>query len=198
MKISTTWTIDDWQKALTKVFKLATNFEEILTFALEHDLISSEDNIDAAKMYEDPNKEYSDDEVKEIISSRGLRDIMGIIQEDNSLDDILDELPKDDLLDYYEDDDLLDHLEGTWSLDSHDEKVREEYDRDLREEITDDIIRIHKNYSNNLHDYNIDGLHRFICNYLGIGYYDQEGLIKGLKKVKEELNQNTYKIKYGE
>ena len=96
MKISTTWTIDDWQKALTKVFKLARDFEEILTFALERDLISSEDIINAAKIYEDPNKEYDDEEVKEMISSRGLRDIMGIIQEDNSLDDILDELSKYD------------------------------------------------------------------------------------------------------
>lgn len=196
MKISTTWSQKDWNDALKKVWQLSRDFNEILTFGLENDFITSKDIIEASNMYQDPNKEYSDDEVKEMISSRGLRDIMGIIQEDNSLDDILDELPKDDLLDCYEDDDLLYHLEGTWSLDSHDSEVREEYDRDLREEITDDIIRIHKNYSNNLHDYDIDGLHRFICNYLGIGYYDQEGLIKGLNKLKEELNQNTYNIKY--
>ena len=60
MKISTTWSQDDWNKALKKVWQLSRNFEEILEFGLEHGFITSADIIHASDIYRDPNKEYDE------------------------------------------------------------------------------------------------------------------------------------------
>ena len=198
MKISTTWTVREWQEALTKVFKLADDFEEILTFALERDLINTGDIIHAADMYQDPNKldDLDDDDLKEIIKDRGLSDIMSLIQDVYCLDDIVEELNEDEVLDYYSDETLLEHLQSTYALEEHDSEVRNQYDYDLREQIVDDVYRQNRNDLKHLIDLNADDLHRFICNVIGCGYYDQERLNEGLKKLQDKLNTNNYNIKY--
>lgn len=198
MKISTTWNIKDWQHALTKVFKLAENFEEIITYALENNLMTPSDIINAAQMYEDPEKldNLDDDQIKAFIKSRGLSDIMTLIKDEYGLEDILYELPEDDVLNHYDNDVLLDHLEGSFALEDHDSEVRSTFEYYLKEEILEDIGKQNRNNLNKLNELNGDDLHRFICNVIGCGYYDQERLNEGLQKMKDKLNTNNYNIKY--
>ena len=194
MKISTTWSKEDWINALKKAWKLADDFEEILNFGLEHNFISSSDIIQAADIYKDPNKEYDDNEIKEIISSRGLRDILGIIQEEYSLYDILDEFPQNEILDEFDDNDLLDHLEGTYALEEHDDEVRKQYDYELREEIELDLYKQYKDNIDDIKNYNIDQMRKFFCDLLDVGYYDDKGLFNGLNDLIKKMNSSIYKI----
>lgn len=196
MKISCEWSQQDWDKALSKVWKLSRNFEEILEFGLENNFITSSDIIHASDIYKDPNKEYEDDEIKEIISSRGLRDIMSIIQDEYSLDEILDELPTNEILDSMNDDDLLDHLDGSWVLESHDDEVRTQYHNEVLEDIYNDIESDRKTQLEELQNGNPDDLHEFICNLIGVGYYDKEGFEREINNLKNKLNKNSYSIKY--
>jgi len=196
MKISTRWTQKDWDDALNKVWKLSRDFEEILNFGLEHGYITSSDIIHASDIYKDPNKEYDDDEIKAIISSRGIRDILGIIQEEYSLYDIIDELPKNEILDEFDDDELMDHLENSYALDQYKDSIKDDLYREYIDEWLEEVEKRNKDYITHLTEADGDELHRFICNIIGCGYYDKEGFKKGLKKIKDKLNQNTYEIKY--
>lgn len=198
MKISTSWSQRDWERALEKVWKLSRDFEEILNFGLDHGFISSSDIIQASDIYKDPNKEYDDDEIKEIISSKGLGDILGIIQEEYSLYDILDELPKNEILDEFDNNELLDHLENSYELDQHDEEVKTECYNEYINEYIKELENRDKDYINYLTDADGDELHRFICDIIGCGYYDKEGLKRGLEKIKNKLNKNSYDISYEE
>ena len=194
MKISTTWSRKDWINALKKAWGLAEDFEEILNFGLEYGFIDNTDIIQAAEIYKDPNKEYDDNEIKEIISSRGLRDILGIIQEEYSLYDILDEFPQNEILDEFDDNDLLDHLEGTYALEEHNDEVRKQYDYELREEIELDLYKQYKDNIDDIKNYNIDQMRKFFCDLLDVGYYDDKGLFNGLNDLIKKMNSSIYKI----
>ena len=196
MKISTSWSQRDWDKALEKVWKLSKNFEEILEFGLEHNFITSSDIIHASDIYKDPNKEYEDDEIKEMIMSRGLRDTMDIIQEEYSLDDILDELSTKEILDNISEDDRLDSLLDSWVLENHDDEVREAYYKEYIDEWVEEQIANEKTKIKELQDANSDNLHEFICDLIGVGYYDKERVEKEFNKLKDKLNKNSYGIKY--
>ena len=199
MKISTRWTQKDWDDALKKVWKLSRDFDEILNFGLEHGFITSSDIIDAAKIYSDPNKEYSDDEVEDMISDQGIRNIVNMLINKYSLDEIVDELDIDEVLDSVDKGYLLDKLDGSFELDSHDEDVREEYRDEVYEEIMSDLksnLKNDKAMHEVISESSTDELHHLICDVIGCSCYDQEGINKGLKKLKEKLNQNIYGIKY--
>ena len=196
MKISTSWSQRDWDNALSKVWKLSRNFEEILTFGLEHGFITSSDIIHASDIYKDPNKEYDDSEIDDFVKSVPLSDLMKSIQDEYFLDDILLELPKSEILENFDKDDLLYELEGSWELDKHDEEIRQETYKEYVDEWTEEMKANEKDYIDNLYNANGDDLHTFICDIIGCGYYDKEGLMNGLKNIKDKLNNNTYNIKY--
>ena len=196
MKISTTWSQRDWDDALKKVWKLSDNFEEILVFGLEHGFITSSDIINASDMYKDPNKEYDDEELKEILDNSNIYDIMKILQEKYSLDEIIDELPANRILENIDEDERLDSLCNTWTLDRHDEEVRDQTYREYIDEWIDECKTKEKDTINNLYNANGDTLHTLLCDIIGCSYFDQEGLNKGLEKIKEKLNKNSYGIKY--
>ena len=196
MKISTTWSQRDWDDALKKVWKLSDNFEEILVFGLEHGFITSSDIINVSDMYKDPNKEYDDEELKEILDNSNIYDIMKILQEKYSLDEIIDELPANRILENIDEDERLDSLCNTWTLDRHDEEVRDQTYREYIDEWIDECKTKEKDTINNLYNANGDTLHTLLCDIIGCSYFDQEGLNKGLEKIKEKLNKNSYGIKY--
>lgn len=199
MKISTSWSQEDWNKALEKVWQLSRNFEEILEFGLEHGFITNADIIHASDIYHDPNKEYDEGEINDFVKSVPLSNLMKSIQDEYSLYDILDELPKNEILDEFDNDDLLDKLDGSLELEQHDEEVKSEYYQEYIDELVEELEKRDKDYITHLINANGDELHRFICGIIGCGYYDQEGLMKGLKRLKKEkLNKNTYDIKYEE
>jgi len=196
MKINSNWSQKDWDDALKKVWKLSRDFEEILNFGLEHGFITSSDIIHASDIYKDPNKEYDNDELQEIIKRSNIYDLMKMIQEEYSLDEIIGELPTNEILDNISEDERLDSLEHSWSLNNHDDEVRNIYYRECIDEWIDEMKQRDKDYLDNLCDANGDELHQFICDLVGCGYYDKEGLMKGLEKLKDKLNKNSYGIKY--
>ena len=190
MKISTQWSQRDWDNALSKVWKLARNFDEILEFGLEHGYITSSDIIHASDMYRDPNKEYDEAEVKEVITSYGLPDTMRIIQEEYDLDDIINELPEDDILDCYDDDTLYERIENSGFMEDVKEEIKSDLYTEYIDEWTEEFEIDSQNKSNNLIN-NADELHTLICNISECGYYEN-----GLEKLKEKLNKNNYGVKY--
>lgn len=199
MKINTSWSQDDWNKALKKVWELSRNFEEILEFGLEHGFITNADIIHASDIYHDPNKEYDEGEIDDFVKSVPLSDLMKSIQDEYDLYDILDELPKNEILDEFDKGDLLDKLDGSWELDAHDNEIKEQVYKEYVDEWVEEMKARDKEYIENLWNANGDDLHKLICDTIGCGYYDQEGLMKGLKRLKKEkLNKNTYGIKYEE
>lgn len=196
MKINTTWSQQDWNNALKKVWKLSRDFEEILNFGLENNFITSSDIIHASDMYKDPNKEYDDEELKEILDNSNIYDIMKILQEKYSLNEILDELPSDEILDNIDARDRLDSLENTWELEQHDEETKEIIYKEYIDEWIDQCEITERTSINNLSNINGDELHKLICDVIGCGYYDQNEFDKCLKKFKDKLNKNSYGVKY--
>lgn len=193
MKINSQWSQNDWEEALKKVFKLSRNFEEIIQFGLDNNFITEKDIMEAAEVC---TRNFTDEELGQIIENKGLCETMKVIKEKYDLDEILDELPKYDILDTFNDDELLDAIENTWTLDSHDDDVREEYHRDLYEQVREEIENENEKEIQHLKEGNPDDLHKFVCDILGIGYYDKKGLEKGLKELKERMNKNSYGMKY--
>ena len=185
----------NFNEDIEKVWKSFNGFEDILNFGLEKGFITNADIIYMSDIYKDPNKEYDDEEIKEMIASRGLHDVIQIIQSEYSLDDIIDELPKDEILDNIDERDLLKKLDGSWELDEHDEQVKNECYNEIYYEIVEDLNRKEHNIIEDLQDGNADDLRKFFCDLFGIGYYDECGLFDGFKKLFKKLEKSTYKHK---
>lgn len=164
------------------------SFEDILNAGLENYKITSSDIIHASDIYDDPEKEYSDEDIKEMISSRGLREVMEIIQEEYSLCDILDDLPKNEILDNIDANERLDSLENTWELEQHDEEIKHE----CINEWIDEFNKEKEEQSKNMFNWSPDELHKLLCDGFGYGYYDNNIS----DRIKEILNKNTYNVKY--
>jgi len=192
MKISTTWSIRDWQDALKKVWKLSEGFEEILSFLLERGYITSSDIIHASDIYKDPNKTYEDFEIEDFVKSVPFSDLMKIIQDHYTTDDIIDELDKDEILDSMDDEELLSHIENSPALDMHDDEIKEQVYHEYVDEWIEEMEAQNKDYIKNLYNSNSDDFHKFLCDTLGYGYYDQSIV----DKLKDKLNNNTFGIKY--
>lgn len=192
MKISTTWTQADWNNALKKVWELSRDFEEILEFGLEHGFITSSDIIHASDIYKDPNKTYEDFEIEDFIKSVPFSDLMKTIQDKYSIDDIVDELDKDDIMDAIGDDELFSHIENSCVMDMHDDDVKEQVYHEYVDEWIEEMKSQEKDYIENLYNANADDFHKFLCDVLGFGYYDQSMV----DKLKEKLKNNSFGIKY--
>ena len=183
------------EKDLNNVWKLYT-FEDILNYGLDNGFISSSDIINASKAYEDPNKEYSDEEVQEAIQSYGLENTLVYLKNEYGLDEIIDEIGTEEIMDEIGDDRLFDHIRDSWIIEDHDNEIIEghgevEYDKGFN-----DGIKETEKMFNNLADEHPDKFHRFFCDLLGCGYYDQEGINDKLKDFNDKLNKNSYGVKY--
>ena len=192
MKISTTWSQDDWNKALKKVWSLARNFDEILGFGLEHGFITSADIIHASDIYHDPNKEYDEGEIDDFVKSVPLSDLMKSIQDQYCVDDIVDEMDKGEIMDAIGDDELFSHIENSGIMDIHDDDVKEQVYHEYVDEWIEEMKAQEKDYIENLYNANSDDFHKFLCDTLGCGYYDQSIV----NKLKEKLKNNGFGIKY--
>lgn len=192
MKINTTWTIKDWQNALKKVWELSRNFEEILEFGLEHDFITSSDIIHASDIYRDPNKTYDDVEIEDFVKSVPLSDLMKIIQDQYCIDDIVNEMDKEEIMDVIGDDELFSHIENSGVMEMHDDDVKEQVYQEYVNEWIDEMKTQEKDYIANLYNANSDDFHKFLCDTLGCGYYDQSIV----NKLKEKLKNNSFGIDY--
>ena len=192
MKINTTWSQEDWNNALKKVWQLSRSFEEILEFGLEHGFITSSDIIHASDIYHDPNKEYDEGEINDFVKSVPFSDLMKSIQDEYSLDEILFELPSHEILENFDKSDLLNELEGSCELDIHDEEIREDTYQKYVDEWIEEMKAQDKEYIENLYNSNADNFHKFLCDTLGCRYYDQSVV----NKLQDKLKNNTYNIDY--
>lgn len=192
MKVSTTMSKQDWESALSKVWKNAENFEEILNFGLDHNFISSSDIIEASDIYKDPNKEYDEEEVKEAMKSLDIYDLMSIIKDEYSIREIISNLDIDDVLQCIDDSEILDYLDGTWALSDHDDDVRTQYYNDVLEDIINKLEKDYTEYNKNIQNWPAGELHKFICDIVGCSYYDSSVL----EQLKEKLHNNNYIEKY--
>lgn len=188
MKINITWSQKDWNDALKKVWSLATDFEEILTFGLENNFITSSDIIHASDIYKDPNKEYDQSEIEEMIDNSHLDDITNVLIQKYSVDEIIDSLPVDNILDHIDDGELLDALDGSWTLENHDDNVRSEYYDDVMKECVEELEKDNEEHLKDIQNWNADDLYTFICDIVGCGYYDTSVF----DKLKDKLKNNSY------
>jgi len=192
MKINCQWSVAEWKSALHKVWKLANNFDEILEYGLEQGFITNSDIIHASDIYKDPNKTYDDFEIEDFIKSVPFSDLMKIIQNQYSIDDIVDEMDKDEIMDAIGDDELLSHIENSTVMDEHDDDIKDQVYREYVDEWIEEMKAQEKDYIENLYNANADDFHKFLCDTLGCGYYDQSII----NKLKEKLKNNSFGIKY--
>ena len=188
MKIDTTISRQDWEKALTAAWENARDFEEILNFGLENNFISSYDIIHASDMYRDPDAEYTEEEIQEMIEKTDLDTLIGIIRSKHSINDIIDSFGVDDILDSFDDDDLLDKLENTWALKDHDEDVRAEYYDEVIDEVATNIENETRRKIQDYGNYTPDELHRLLCDIVGCSYYDSTVI----EQLRNKISNNTY------
>lgn len=188
MKINTTWSQENWNDALKKVWSLATDFEEILNFGLENGFITSSDIIYASDIYKDPNKEYDSEDLKEIIEHSDKYDVIEALKEKYSTTEIIDELDVEDILESIDDSDLLDALDGTCTLEDHDDNVRSEYYNDVIKDCVEELEQDNDEYMKDIQNWSNDDLHTFICDIVGCGYYDTFVF----DKLKDKLKNNSY------
>jgi hypothetical protein len=188
MKTSTTMSKQDWESALYKIWKCADDFEEILNFGLDNNFISSSDIIHASDIYRDPDAEYTEEELQEIIEQTDLDTLVSMIRSEHRINDIIDSFGVDDILDSFDDDDLLDKLENTWALKDHDDEVRAEYYNEVIDEIATNIENETRHKIQNYSNYSADELHRLLCDIVGCSYYDSTML----EQLKNKLHNNTY------
>lgn len=173
---------------LSRVWSECT-FDEILEFGLSNEYIGSESIINAASEYSDPNKEYSDDELKEIIlQNADLSLLLDIIDEKYSVRDIIDGLDQDDVLNCFDADDLIDFCEYDLQ-----DKYNEERNAGYEEGYDDACKDCETEENNILRDGNSDEKWTFLCDKFDVSYYDENLLKQKLNAMFKNFNKTIYK-----
>lgn len=192
-------TVINKKEILKKVWE-ECSFDEIIDAGFEYNKCGAIQLKAAAAEFDDPEKEYDYEEIFKGASINDLDDITRALENEFNLGDIIDSFGTDNLLDHFDDDDLLDHLENSDTLRYHDEEVENDYHDKMYEEIMDELFDCYefnkKEFIKELEESNADDLHVFLCNLMGIGYYDKEGFNKKWNNLLEKLNKNGYDIKY--
>lgn len=187
------------KKLLKKIWEECT-FDEIIDAGFEYNKCGAINLKTAAAAFDDPNKEYDYEEIFKDASIDDLYDIASALENEFNLSDIIDSFGADNLLDHFDDDDLLEHLENSDALRYHDEDVEDNYHDKMYEEIMDELSDTYKfnkkSFIEKLENSNGDDLHVFLCNLIGVGYYDKENFNKKWKEFLIKLNKNGYDIKY--
>ena len=169
------------------------SFDEILNYGLSNNYIGSESIINVASEYSDPNKEFSDEELKEIIKEADISLILDTICEKYDIKDIIDELDSEDVLNCFDADDLIDHCE--WELQDKYEEERNKGYEEGYEEGHDNALSSKDNELHILREGIIDEKWRHLCDEFGISYYDNISLYKKLVEFIRSLNTSIYKNK---
>ena len=176
---------------LSRVWNECT-FDEILEFGLSNGYIGSESIINAASEYSDPNKEYSDDEVKDIVKDADISIVMDALKEKYFADDIIDELDTNEILDTIGWDDVYDHFEFDFK-DKEEEKYNEGHEEGFEEGYEEAIKNSQNSEINPIKDGTIDDKWRYLCDTFDLTYYDNIGLYNKILELIKLLNKSTYK-----
>ena len=193
---------DTTKKKLLQIIWDECSFDEIINAGFENNKCGAINLKVAADEFSNPNKEYNWDELLDDVSINDLDDIVRVLLDKFSLGDIIDSLGTDDILDTIDDNKLIDYLHDTGSLDTHDQEVEDEYHDKIYEELIEEACKLYeinrKELLNEIEDYNSDDMHVFICDILGIGYYDKKEFKRKWNDFLDKLNKNGYGIKYKE
>lgn len=169
---------------LSKVWSECT-FDEILEFGLSNDHISSESIINAASEYSDPNKEYSDDELRDIIKTADLDLILYVLNEKYTIGEVVGRYDDDDILNCFDPDTLIDFCEYELSA-----KYEEERQIGF-EEGYDAATKIFEDEEKHiLRDSNTIDKWCYLCDELEVSYYDENLLKEKLNKLFNDFNKD--------
>ena len=172
---------------LSRVWNECT-FDEILEFGLSNDYIGSESIINAASMYSNPNKEFSDEELKEIIKDADLDLILDVLDEKYTIGEVIGRYDNDDILNCFDADTLIDFCEY---------ELQDKYDEERNvgfEEGYEDACKDFKDKENHiLRDGNVDDKWCYLCDEFDLTYYDNIGLYNKILELIKLLNKSTYK-----
>jgi len=177
---------------LSRVWK-ECDLNDILDYGLENGYIGSEDIINAASEYSDPNKEYSDDEIKDIVKEGDLHIIIEALNEKYLLDEIINELDTDEILNEIGWDDVYYHFEFEYE-DKLEEKYNEGYDDCLIDQKNNQQL-CESDIKHPIRDGNINEMWCYLCDEFEISYYDVEGFYKKMTSLIRLLNKSMYKDK---
>lgn len=166
------------------------SFDEILDYGLSNNYIGSESIINAASDYSDPNKEFSDEELKEIIKEADLDLILDVLDEKYTLDEVIGRYDEDDILNCFDADTLIDFCEYELS-----DKYEEERNKGFEEGYDEAIKDFEDKEKHILRDGIIDEKWSYLCDEFGISHYDNVGLYKKLVEFIRSLNKSAYKDK---
>lgn len=137
--------------------------------------------------------DWSDKEIESMVKRCDEKTLFDAIKYYYDLDDFLTKYwYKDDVFDCYDKDDLLDYLDGSWELDKHDEKVKD----DVRDEMYDEAytqIEEDSWKNNEVIKDNPDELWRNIAKIYNTGNYDEKSMFNNLKKIISSLSRSSYK-----
>lgn len=179
------------EELLSRVWE-ECDLNDILDYGLENGYIGSESIINAAAEYNDPNKEYADDEIKDIVKDADISIVMGALKEKYFTDNIIDELDTDEILNAIGWDDVYDHFEFDFR-DKEEEKYNEGYE-DGHNDACNEVLKLSKDEeSHPLRDGTIDEKWCYLCNELDVSYYDNNSFHKKLENLIRTLNRSTYK-----
>ena len=171
---------------LSRVWSECT-FDDILNFGLENNYIGSESIINAATEYSDPNKEFSDEELKEIIKDADLTLVMDALNDKYATDEIVENLDESDIINSFSYDDIYVYFSS--EIDDEITKAEEEGYADGY----DAGLEINKHLENHvLIDGSADEKWCYLCDEFGVGHYDVNGLKNNLNKLFTSLNSSMY------
>lgn len=172
---------------LSRVWNECT-FDEILEFGLSNDYIGSESIINAASTYSDPNKEFSDEELKEIIKDADLDLILDVLDEKYTIGEVIGRYDNDDILNCFDVDTLIDFCEYDLQ-DKYDEERNAGYEEGYKDACKD----CETNEFHPIKDGTVDDKWRYLCNEFDLTYYDNIGLYNKILELIKLLNKSTYK-----
>ena len=172
---------------LSRVWNECT-FDEILDYGLSNDYIGSESIINAASDYSDPNKEFSDDELKEIIKDADLDLILDVLDEKYTIGEVIGRYDNDDILNCFDADTLIDFCEYDLQ-DKYDEERNAGYEEGYKDACKD----YETNEFHPIKDGTIDDKWRYLCDEFDLTYYDNIGLYNKILELIKLLNKSTYK-----
>jgi hypothetical protein len=100
----------------------------------------------------------------------------------------------DDLLDEFDDDDMIDHVDAgsSWGTRRIEERIRKEYDEELREEIEAMEQEEKRSILDVLENGSPDEVWSLIADYGMCGNYDYAGVRRALFKLIEKLQRSNY------
>ena len=167
-------------------------FEDIITFGLQSYKITSSDIVDMADIYEKNDDTNDLEKLEDVIENLDLSIIIDNLRLKYTDYEIIEEFDQDSVISCLDDIEMLKYLEDSGALSEHDEDIKDEYFKDMYENIKSDILYQDKLKYEEISNKSPDDLRKLFCNMFRISYYDDENFIKCFKELFSKLRKSTY------